>query len=95
MNEPALWLGEKSKGPMTDSGVAQLIRRRGRAAGGSHPHQLRHTFAHQWMASGGAENDLLQLAVWRSCQMLAPYGASAAGERAREAHRHDSPADRL
>lgn len=91
----ALWIG--GKGPMTPSGVAQMIRRRANVAGIGHihPHQFRHTFAHRWLAAEGREGDLQEIAGWASREMLRRYGASSRAERAREAHQRLALADRL
>lgn len=95
VDQPDLWLG--AKGALSGSGIAQMLKRRGREAGVAdvHPHRFRHTFAHQWLADGGQENDLVQLAGWTSGQMVARYGRSAAGARAMDAKSANSPGDRL
>jgi site-specific recombinase XerD len=95
VDSPALWLG--GKGPLKVVGVSAMIRRRAVKAGldGLHAHQLRHTFAHRWLADGGQERDLMRLAGWSSESMLSRYGASAADERAAAAFRRMRLGDRL
>ncbi|QBS43588.1 tyrosine-type recombinase/integrase [Nocardia sp. CS682] len=94
-DNPALWLG--SRGRMTASGIQQMLERRAQAAGIGHihPHLFRHYFAHNWLANGGQEQDLMMLAGWRSRQMLGRYGASVATERAKDAHRRARLGDQL
>ncbi|ASF09115.1 hypothetical protein NBRGN_067_00350 [Nocardia brasiliensis NBRC 14402] len=90
-----LWLGRQ--GPMTDHGIRQMLERRAQAVGIEHihPHMLRHWFAHNWLANGGQEQDLMMLAGWRSRQMLDRYGKSVADERAKSAHRRARLGDKL
>ena len=85
----AWWLG--SKGPLGESGIGQMLKRRARDAGLDliHPHMFRHSFAHQWLSAGGNEGDLQRIAGWASPQMLQRYGRSAADQRARDAYRRN------
>jgi len=81
----ALWLGRL--GPLKATGIQQIIERRSKQAGIDpplHPHQLRHTFAHDYMANDGLESDLMLLAGWNSRTMLDRYGRSAAAKRAQQ-----------
>jgi site-specific recombinase XerD len=78
-------------------GVGQMLKKRCEEAGipPLHPHQFRHTFAHQWKLAGGSDDDLMRITGWSSREMIARYGASAGTERARIAHQRNSPLDRL
>lgn len=93
--ETALFLG--LKGALTDSGVAQMVERRGQAAGvpNLHLHRFRHSFASSWLEAGGSEGDLMALAGWTSRTMLMRYGRSEAARRALKAHERFSPRNKL
>ncbi|MGH3070205.1 MAG: tyrosine-type recombinase/integrase [Streptosporangiaceae bacterium] len=59
---PQLWLGVSNRGPMTASGIYQMIARRGRQCGMDvYPHRFRHHFSHTWLDRGGPEGDLMEL----------------------------------
>lgn len=85
------------RGAMTPDGVRERMKVIGAAAGidDLHPHRFRHTFAHDFLMSGGQERDLKRLAGWSSDVMLERYGASAADARARAAALRMKRGDRV
>lgn len=92
----ALFIAQR--GPMTPDGIRVVVANRGRQAGIKdrvHPHRFRHSFAHDFLISGGQERDLKRLAGWSSDQMLSRYAASGADLRAREAARRLRRGDRV
>lgn len=94
---PWMWLGARGQ-QLTQSGIAQMLRRRCRLAGlpDMHVHQFRHTAAHNFLGHGGEESDAMRLFGWRSRDMLSRYAASTGEDRARDAYRRvGSPGDRL
>jgi site-specific recombinase XerD len=92
---PHLWIGER--GPLGVFGIEQIIQRRAHQAGlpHIHCHSFRHGYAHAYLASGGNEGDLMQLAGWRSRQMVDRYARSVAGDRARQNYDAHSPLSKL
>jgi site-specific recombinase XerD len=94
-DERPLWYGRQ--GRMSTSGITNALHRMCDDAkvGRLHWHQLRHTFAHTWLAEGGNEGDLMALAGWQSRAMLDRYAKSAQVERAHNAHKRLSLGDRV
>lgn len=82
---------------MTGGGVRDMLARRCRAAGLAHihPHQLRHSWAHDMLAAGAGESDVERLAGWTTPTMVRRYGNSVADARARDAARRLGRGDRV
>lgn len=91
-----LWLSSTNKGMFTTNGIQQMLKRRAKPLGiHVHPHLFRHTFAETWLEAGGSESDLMEIAGWKSRQMVGRYAAAGRAKRARAAHRQLSPMDNL
>lgn len=82
---PALWLGDRGKAFSYDALHKTLAMRATRAGiEGFHPHRLRHTAAHRWLAAGGSEGGLMAVAGWTRPDMLLRYTKAQASARAAE-----------
>jgi integrase len=82
-----LWLGVNNRGPLTASGIYQVIARRGRQAGVAvYPHRFRHHFSHTWLDRGGAEGDLMELNGWSSPADAPPLRRQRRSARARRTY---------
>lgn len=79
----AMWLGDRGK-PFTYDGLHKALKGRAVAAGieGFHPHLLRHTAAHRWLAAGGSESGLMAQAGWTRPDMLMRYTRARGEQRA-------------
>ncbi|MDE0777960.1 MAG: tyrosine-type recombinase/integrase [Nocardioides sp.] len=80
-----LWLGDRGKGFSYDA-LHKTLAMRADAAGivGFHPHKLRHTAAHRWLAAGGSESGLMAVAGWTRPDMLMRYTKAQASARVAE-----------
>jgi site-specific recombinase XerD len=84
-SDPALWLGDRGKRFAYDA-LNKTLGMRADIAGvpGFHPHRLRHTAAHRWLAKGGSETGLMAVAGWTKPDMLIRYTKLQASVRAAE-----------
>lgn len=82
-DSPALWLGDRNRG-FTYDAMHHALRGRAKSAGieDFHPHLLRHTAAHRWLAAGGSEGGLMAVAGWSQPDMLMRYTRARASDRA-------------
>lgn len=85
-HRPEFWIGHR--GPLTRKGVPAILDKRAAMAGIAHvhAHQLRHSWAHRWLANGGTEGDLQRLGGWANAEVMRRYGAAQAVDRALAAY---------
>lgn len=84
------------RGPLTRSGLLQLVERWGAVAGvvDAHPHRFRHTFAIEFLRGGGDQFTLMQILGHTHLQMTQRYVALAQAD-IEVKHRRHSPVERL
>ena len=90
-----LWRGKK--GPLTGSGVFQLIGRLCLRAvvEDKGVHAFRRAAAAQMKRLGMQDSDILEVMGWKNITMLRRYVAAVAGELAQVAHERYSPGDSI
>ena len=90
-----LWRGKY--GPLTPSGVLQMVRKRCMVFGVPYKgiHAFRRSAAAQMKRLGMNDSDILEVMGWRDITMLRRYTAVVARELAQSAHQRFSPGDSL
>lgn len=98
-SSPWLWLGVQGHNTarMTDSGIRDMVGRRGEQAGiqNVHPHRFRRSFADKWLAAGGSTDDLMHITGWKTYDMVREYTEARGIARAHDAHARLSPGDQI
>lgn len=98
-SSPWLWLGVQGHNTahMTDSGIRDMVGRRGEQAGiqNVHPHRFRRSFADKWLEAGGSTDDLMHITGWKTYDMVREYTEARGIARAHQAHARLSPGDRI
>ncbi len=92
----ALWTGQTGE-PLGVSGLFLAVKRAGKRAGipDVHPHQLRHSYAAQYLMGGGNRYDLQESLGHASDQITQRYVRFVAQEHALQEHERVSPGDQL
>jgi site-specific recombinase XerD len=98
-SSPWLWLGVQGHNTahMTDSGIRDMVGRRGDQAGiqNVHPHRFRRSFADKWLAAGGSTDDLMHITGWKTYDMVREYTEARGIAHAHDAHARLGPGDRI
>lgn len=83
------WLLPGQHGQFTPSGIHQLVKKAFKAIGieGVGPHDLRHSFASQFLESGGSTDDLQTIGNWKDATMPRRYARASQARRGLSAQR--------